>query len=59
MTLTQLCQRHADLKQLTLTVEDNELLDDADLRLFSGVKYGLIGSNGVGKYVAPAPCSRA
>lgn len=41
----------ADLKQLTLTVGDGdaELLSDADLRLFAGVHYGLIGGNGVGK----------
>ena len=31
---------------------DQELLSDANLRLFSGVHYGLVGANGVGKYGA-------
>ncbi|CAL8465918.1 g5454 [Coccomyxa elongata] len=38
-----------DLKTLNLTVGDNELLVDANLRLFAGVHYGLVGANGVGK----------
>lgn len=38
-----------DLKTLSLTVGDEELLTDANLRLFSGVHYGLVGANGVGK----------
>jgi ATP-binding cassette subfamily F protein 3 len=38
-----------DLKTLNLTVGDEELLLDANLRLFSGVHYGLVGANGVGK----------
>ena len=48
--------RYADLRQLTLTVGDRELLSDAHLRLFTGVKYGLVGANGVGKY-GPHPQS--
>ncbi|KAJ3220430.1 hypothetical protein HK099_004365 [Clydaea vesicula] len=42
-----------DLKGVTIviTVDGHEtsLLDDANLKLFGGVKYGLIGRNGVGK----------
>lgn len=37
------------MKTLSLTVGDEELLTDANLRLFSGVHYGLVGANGVGK----------
>ncbi|KAJ3081186.1 hypothetical protein HK100_009939, partial [Physocladia obscura] len=38
-----------DLKGVTITVENFPLLEDAHLKLFSGVHYGLIGRNGVGK----------
>ena len=47
-TLDTYCE-DVDLKQLTLTAGDKELLSDADLRLFSGVHYGLVGANGTGK----------
>jgi ABC-type molybdenum transport system ATPase subunit/photorepair protein PhrA len=38
-----------DLKGVCITVDDHELLVDAELSLFSGVKYGLVGRNGIGK----------
>ncbi|KND03772.1 uncharacterized protein SPPG_01229 [Spizellomyces punctatus DAOM BR117] len=38
-----------DLKGVNITVGDHALLVDANLRLFRGVHYGLIGRNGVGK----------
>ncbi|KAI8822585.1 P-loop containing nucleoside triphosphate hydrolase protein [Fimicolochytrium jonesii] len=37
------------LKGINLTVDDHPLLVGAELRLFSGVHYGLVGQNGVGK----------
>ncbi|KAI8911777.1 P-loop containing nucleoside triphosphate hydrolase protein, partial [Gorgonomyces haynaldii] len=39
------------LKDVNITVNGRELLASAELRLFSGVKYGLIGRNGVGKSI--------
>ena len=53
-TLETYCE-DVDLKQLTLTVGDKELLTDADLRLFSGRRYGLVGANGSGKYACFSP----
>ena len=55
------CCEDVDLKNVNLLVGDQELLADAALRLFSGVHYGLIGANGVGKCAAwcwspPAEC---
>lgn len=47
-TLDTSCE-DVDLKSLTLTVGDEELLSEANLRLFSSVHYGLVGANGVGK----------
>ncbi|KAJ3213268.1 hypothetical protein HDU67_003111 [Dinochytrium kinnereticum] len=38
-----------DLKDVNITVGDLPLLSGANLRLFAGVHYGLIGRNGVGK----------
>ncbi|RUS21444.1 hypothetical protein BC937DRAFT_92673 [Endogone sp. FLAS-F59071] len=38
-----------DLKQVTITIGDRDLLTNAHLRLKAGVKYGLVGKNGVGK----------
>ncbi|KAJ3070564.1 hypothetical protein HDU98_006458 [Podochytrium sp. JEL0797] len=38
-----------DLKQVNIVVNNNALLQDAHLKLFQGVHYGLIGRNGVGK----------
>jgi ATP-binding cassette subfamily F protein 3 len=38
-----------DLKGVKLSVGNKELLSDAELKLLSGVHYGLIGRNGVGK----------
>ncbi|KAI8849289.1 P-loop containing nucleoside triphosphate hydrolase protein [Chytridium lagenaria] len=38
-----------DLKDVNITVGDLQLLKAANLRLFSGCRYGLIGRNGVGK----------
>lgn len=46
------CCEDVDLKGVNLLVGDQELLADAALRLFSGVHYGLIGANGVGKCAA-------
>ncbi|KAF8199020.1 P-loop containing nucleoside triphosphate hydrolase protein [Pholiota molesta] len=40
-----------DLKGVHLSVNDTELLVDAHLRLKPGVRYGMIGQNGVGKSV--------
>ncbi|CAM0141059.1 hypothetical protein VKS41_002323 [Umbelopsis sp. WA50703] len=40
-----------DLKGVNLTVNDKELLVDAHLRLKPGVRYGMVGQNGVGKSV--------
>lgn len=47
-TLDNYCD-DVDLRQLTLTAGDKELLTDTDLRLFSGKHYGLVGANGTGK----------
>ncbi|KXS10051.1 hypothetical protein M427DRAFT_62992 [Gonapodya prolifera JEL478] len=41
--------KDVDLPGVTITVGDDEILSDARLRLTSGVHYGLIGRNGVGK----------
>lgn len=38
-----------NLKQVNISVGDKDLLVDTDLKLFSGVHYGLIGANGTGK----------
>ncbi|TPX32529.1 hypothetical protein SmJEL517_g04365 [Synchytrium microbalum] len=38
-----------DMKCIQLSVNERELLVDANLRLFAGVKYGLVGRNGIGK----------
>ncbi|KAJ3105805.1 hypothetical protein HDU96_008406 [Phlyctochytrium bullatum] len=38
-----------DLKTVNIAVGDHVILEDAHLRLFAGVRYGLIGRNGVGK----------
>lgn len=38
-----------DLKQVHISAGTKDLLVNADLRLFSGVNYGLIGPNGCGK----------
>ncbi|TIB82635.1 P-loop containing nucleoside triphosphate hydrolase protein [Wallemia mellicola] len=38
-----------DVKGVNITVGDHDLLIDAELKLFDGVKYGLCGQNGVGK----------
>lgn len=38
-----------DLKGVNLSVNNKELLVDAHLRLKSGVRYGMVGQNGVGK----------
>ena len=38
-----------DLKQVHIAIGPRILLDSANLRLFRGVHYGLIGQNGVGK----------
>ncbi|KAJ3062102.1 hypothetical protein HK102_008878, partial [Quaeritorhiza haematococci] len=38
-----------DMKGIQLSVGDRVLLEDAQLKLFSGVHYGLVGRNGVGK----------
>ncbi|OUM67037.1 hypothetical protein PIROE2DRAFT_5649 [Piromyces sp. E2] len=38
-----------DLKDLNIFVGDRELLTDANLKLYQGVHYGLIGQNGIGK----------
>ena len=60
-TLETSCE-DVDLKDVNLLVGDQELLVDANLRLFSGVHYGLVGANGVGKcdgppsYPACMPC---
>lgn len=40
-----------DLKGVDISVDDRQLLSDADLRIFGGVNYGLVGQNGVGKSV--------
>ena len=57
-TLETYCE-DVDLKQLTLTVGDKELLTDADLRLFSGRRYGLVGANGSGKCALRNPLQPA
>lgn len=41
--------KSVDLKRVTLTVSDTDLLADAHLQLKAGVRYGLVGRNGVGK----------
>jgi ATPase subunit of ABC transporter with duplicated ATPase domains len=38
-----------DLKGVNLMIGDNPILIDSELKLFTGVKYGLIGRNGTGK----------
>lgn len=38
-----------DLKDLNIFVGERELLTDANLKLYQGVHYGLIGQNGIGK----------
>ncbi|KAJ2964613.1 hypothetical protein NQZ79_g477 [Umbelopsis isabellina] len=40
-----------DLKDVNVIVNDKELLVDAHLRLKPGVRYGMVGQNGVGKSV--------
>lgn len=41
--------RNIDLKRVNITVNTNELLAGATLRLHDGRHYGLVGRNGVGK----------
>ena len=41
--------RNIDLKRVNITVNTNELLAGATLRLHEGRHYGLVGRNGVGK----------
>jgi ATP-binding cassette subfamily F protein 3 len=38
-----------DIKGVNVSVDDKELLVDAHLRLKPGVRYGMVGQNGVGK----------
>ena len=38
-----------DLKGVNVSVNNKELLVDAHLRLKSGIRYGMVGQNGVGK----------
>lgn len=38
-----------DLKGVNISVNNKELLVDAHLRLKPGVRYGMVGQNGVGK----------
>ncbi|KAI9352090.1 P-loop containing nucleoside triphosphate hydrolase protein [Obelidium mucronatum] len=38
-----------DLKGVNITINNSTILQDAHLKLFQGVRYGLIGRNGVGK----------
>ncbi len=38
-----------DIKGVTITIGNKEILVDALLRLKSGVRYGMVGQNGVGK----------
>ncbi|KAI8893693.1 P-loop containing nucleoside triphosphate hydrolase protein [Globomyces pollinis-pini] len=38
-----------DLKTVDILIGGNPVLVDAEFKLFSGVKYGLVGRNGVGK----------
>ncbi|KAI0360502.1 hypothetical protein OH77DRAFT_1393750 [Trametes cingulata] len=47
-TLTTL-SNDIDLKDVTVTIGQRTLLSGANLRLFHGVHYGLVGQNGVGK----------
>ncbi|KAI0371233.1 hypothetical protein BV20DRAFT_1120652 [Pilatotrama ljubarskyi] len=47
-TLTTL-SNDIDLKDVSVTIGSRTLLSGANLRLFRGVHYGLIGQNGVGK----------
>ncbi|KAI0646479.1 P-loop containing nucleoside triphosphate hydrolase protein [Trametes meyenii] len=47
-TLTTL-SNDIDLKDVNLTIGQRTLLSEANLRLFHGVHYGLVGQNGVGK----------
>ncbi|KAI8986730.1 ribosomal L18ae/LX protein domain-containing protein [Trametes punicea] len=47
-TLTTL-SNDIDLKDVTVTIGSRTLLSGANLRLFRGVHYGLVGQNGVGK----------
>ena len=41
--------RDVDLKRVNITINGNELLTGATLRLHAGRHYGLVGRNGVGK----------
>ena len=41
--------RNIDLKRVNITINGNELLTGATLRLHEGRHYGLVGRNGVGK----------
>lgn len=41
--------RDIDLKRVNITINGNELLAGATLRLHAGRHYGLVGRNGVGK----------
>ena len=41
--------RNVDLKRVNITINTNELLTGATLRLHEGRHYGLVGRNGVGK----------
>lgn len=41
--------RNIDLKRVNITINGNELLAGATLRLHEGRHYGLVGRNGVGK----------
>ncbi|SGZ46211.1 CIC11C00000000412 [Sungouiella intermedia] len=47
-TLTTL-SKDIDLKTVNITAGLKDLIVDSDLRLFEGVKYGVIGPNGCGK----------
>ena len=38
-----------DIKGVNISVGDRDLLVDAELKLFNGTHYGLVGQNGVGK----------
>ena len=41
--------RNVDLKRVNITINTNELLTGATLRLHEGRHYGVVGRNGVGK----------
>lgn len=38
-----------DIKDVNISIGDKEILCDAHLRLKEGVRYGMVGQNGVGK----------